>query len=490
MSVIKRYNISEANTLTKPLNLQDITVDPSTETQTVTYNSELAYNGLNTVTINPITSALDANLSPENIRVGKTIFNVEGTFEGGGAALNRFLGRTATSFSEEDLDGVQSIASYAFYSYSNLKEIHIPASVQNVQSYAFQNCGLKDVYINAKSFDLQAFSGCSITNFVLGENVESISNITSSYGGIGGNQYGISTYLGTESNPYKFLKTTRGGDINDNCKKIFGSGLSSNTGDIYIPKEVNVENYITNNFPTSRTIYTDATEKPANWGNAWNNNKRNVVWGAKKKKYNISVDDTIVESITRCVLDTHPSYEKEGYYYWDLYSSNVFEEENVITLPYYSENETTLYARFETEEKPDGITPYRAKILRVGDTPFDTNKTDKAYCWGIFTPQESGKYGFRFSIENEDMCYSIRLAENVYADYDKAIANPNVSINWYSPSDRIINQDGTTSLITANLTAGTSYMLTYSSWGNYSSSWNNRFNGSIAQDTVLTITQQ
>ena len=82
MSVLKRYNISEANTLTKPLNLQDITVDAGTEARTFTYDASLAFNGINTVTVNPVTASIDSNIIPDNIKKGVTILGVEGNSQG------------------------------------------------------------------------------------------------------------------------------------------------------------------------------------------------------------------------------------------------------------------------------------------------------------------------------------------------------------------------------------------------------------------------
>ena len=58
---------------------QDKTVTPSTTEQTV--NCDSGYVGIRSVTVNPVTSSIDANIQPENIVKGVSILGVEGTFE-------------------------------------------------------------------------------------------------------------------------------------------------------------------------------------------------------------------------------------------------------------------------------------------------------------------------------------------------------------------------------------------------------------------------
>ena len=58
---------------------QDKTVTPSTTEQTV--NCDSGYVGIRSVTVNPVTSSIDANIQPENIVKGVTILGVEGIAE-------------------------------------------------------------------------------------------------------------------------------------------------------------------------------------------------------------------------------------------------------------------------------------------------------------------------------------------------------------------------------------------------------------------------
>jgi len=63
------------------INNQDKTVDPSTSSQSVTFDS--GYTGLGTVLVNPVTSSIDSNILAGNIKSGISILGVTGTFEGG-----------------------------------------------------------------------------------------------------------------------------------------------------------------------------------------------------------------------------------------------------------------------------------------------------------------------------------------------------------------------------------------------------------------------
>ena len=58
-----------------------MTVNPSTNEQTFSKNPGEWYVGYNNVTVNPVTSSIDANITPENIVKGVTILGVEGIAE-------------------------------------------------------------------------------------------------------------------------------------------------------------------------------------------------------------------------------------------------------------------------------------------------------------------------------------------------------------------------------------------------------------------------
>ena len=64
------------------LDLQDKTVTPTTESQEVT--ADMGYEGLGTVTVEAVTSAIDTNITAGNIKKDVEILGVTGTYEGSG----------------------------------------------------------------------------------------------------------------------------------------------------------------------------------------------------------------------------------------------------------------------------------------------------------------------------------------------------------------------------------------------------------------------
>lgn len=60
--------------------LEDVNVTPTTSAQTVAHGE--GYDGIGTVSVAAVTSAIDANITAENIKSGVTILGVEGTYTG------------------------------------------------------------------------------------------------------------------------------------------------------------------------------------------------------------------------------------------------------------------------------------------------------------------------------------------------------------------------------------------------------------------------
>ena len=61
-----------------------LTINPTKQEQTIDPSSILGYSGFGTVTVNPVTSSIDSNIQPGNIKDGVTILGVVGTYSGGG----------------------------------------------------------------------------------------------------------------------------------------------------------------------------------------------------------------------------------------------------------------------------------------------------------------------------------------------------------------------------------------------------------------------
>ena len=63
--------------------LREITLDPSTDKTTWDARIQTKYqHGVRTVNVNPVTSSIDPNIVPENIKKGTTILGVEGSYSG------------------------------------------------------------------------------------------------------------------------------------------------------------------------------------------------------------------------------------------------------------------------------------------------------------------------------------------------------------------------------------------------------------------------
>ena len=74
------YNRVVVNVESHEVNLQEKTTNPATTAVEVT--PDLGFDGLSKVTVNPVDSNIDPNIVPENIKTGVTVLGVEGTFKG------------------------------------------------------------------------------------------------------------------------------------------------------------------------------------------------------------------------------------------------------------------------------------------------------------------------------------------------------------------------------------------------------------------------
>lgn len=77
--IIRKIKYGNVELKMKSTTLQTKTVVPSTEEQLVL--PDIEYGGLESVTVNGVTSAVDENIIPANIRKGKSILGVEGILE-------------------------------------------------------------------------------------------------------------------------------------------------------------------------------------------------------------------------------------------------------------------------------------------------------------------------------------------------------------------------------------------------------------------------
>ena len=68
------------STIREDANIVSLTVSPSTSTQV--FNATGMTDGYSPVTVNAVTNAIDVCIAPENIRVGVSILNVPGAYDG------------------------------------------------------------------------------------------------------------------------------------------------------------------------------------------------------------------------------------------------------------------------------------------------------------------------------------------------------------------------------------------------------------------------
>lgn len=66
----------------EPINGEQIYINPSTQEQVITPNSEAGKNAITKAIVNPVTSAIDNNIVNTNIKKGVMILGVEGSYEG------------------------------------------------------------------------------------------------------------------------------------------------------------------------------------------------------------------------------------------------------------------------------------------------------------------------------------------------------------------------------------------------------------------------
>ena len=143
---------------------QEKTVSPSTSEIEVMPDSGYL---LNKVTVEAVTSSIDANIQAENIKKDITILGVTGNFTN----VNKvpmILDGSSVSLNADDMEGCKAIRQYLFYQNSGLTSIYIPSTVTSIGGNAFNTASaLTTVTIehsdnpSMTSIGAYAFSACS-----------------------------------------------------------------------------------------------------------------------------------------------------------------------------------------------------------------------------------------------------------------------------------------------------------------------------------------
>ena len=193
--------------------LEKLTVTPSTTEQTIKPNE--GFNGFLDVTVNPVTSSIDANITPENIKKDVTVLGVTGTLEEGITPTGtldisengerdvttyekvnvnvqpllqeKTVTENGTIVADEGYDGLSSVE-------INVKpNLQIKTTTKNGTITADEGYdGLSKVFVNIPETGNKDFSSYKIQQIVDGEYCELI--ITDS-NGIGTDNYMIGTNL-------------------------------------------------------------------------------------------------------------------------------------------------------------------------------------------------------------------------------------------------------------------------------------------------------
>ena len=120
---------------------EEKTVTPTTSVQEVVPSSGKL---LSKVTVQGVTSSIDENIIPRNIRDGVTILGVSGEMKDN---LPAYVEGNVTEVTEDSLYGVTSIRQYAFsYALANIEAestVTIPNSVSSIGERAFWNSTVK-----------------------------------------------------------------------------------------------------------------------------------------------------------------------------------------------------------------------------------------------------------------------------------------------------------------------------------------------------------
>lgn len=332
-------------------------------------------------------------------------------------------------------DEVTIIPSYAFYKCNNLTSVTISNSVTSINDYAFCDCrGLTNVLIGngVTNIDAYAFANCSslidiiIPNSVTNMNVGSFDDCRSLTNVIIGN--GIT-------------------NIPHGCFSHCNSLIS-----IVIPDTVtNIVDYAFQGCNRLKTVFYAGTEEQ--WetisiSSSDNSSLTNATiiynYDGIERTYSfVSNCDQNVNSITAKYLTSLPTPIRDNFYFGGWYDNATFEGE-AVSVPYYSKDKTTLYAKWFTQEEWDALsdgTSFEKAYIAKSKQTYDVNITkggQKVYF--AFTPTTSGSFTIQStgSVDTYGELYSSTQSSLQTNDDDG---------------------DGSNFRITYNMTADTTYYI-------------------------------
>jgi surface protein len=160
-SDIKASNIREGITILgvegnlEPVYGQEVYINPTKETQIIIPDSEAGKNAITKATVNPVTSAIDANIVNTNIKKGVSILGVEGSYEG----TSNLQTKTVTPTGEEQ----QVIADTGYDALSSvtvkatpIEDITVDPSMETKTYSRSDGAFINSVTVNQVSSDIDA----------------------------------------------------------------------------------------------------------------------------------------------------------------------------------------------------------------------------------------------------------------------------------------------------------------------------------------------
>ncbi len=154
-NALQADTIRELNNRVPPLETPD-PVTPTTQQQTIRPTGDNV--GLAAVTVNGVTAEIDSNIQPENIRNGVSVLGVRGN---GDFELQKFLARD--TFQNLQLNVLQ-IYPYLCYKYASLNSIEFLQPPLSIDERAFSGCvNLKTVVVphGTEVIGLYVFDSCA-----------------------------------------------------------------------------------------------------------------------------------------------------------------------------------------------------------------------------------------------------------------------------------------------------------------------------------------
>lgn len=120
--------------------LQEKDVEPSIVYQPVVPDD--GYDGLSKVNVSAVTSAIDKNIQPQNIKNGITILGVVGSMQttSGSPKFGELVNGSIQTVESGDLSEINEIRSKAFIDCKNLTSADIPSNITTIGASAFEGC--------------------------------------------------------------------------------------------------------------------------------------------------------------------------------------------------------------------------------------------------------------------------------------------------------------------------------------------------------------